>query len=101
MISSSESESDPDDDSPLVALVAARPMQEKNATRDFFDEDDGGLDLGDLLTKAINTVDNTTNVSHDKILSKDCVHTCKGAELFISGCSFVIDYLVRHNIQYS
>ena len=101
MISSSESESDPDDDSPLAALVAARPMQEKNATRDFFDEDDGGLDLGDLLTKAINTVDNTTNVSHDKILSKDCVHTCKGAELFISGCSFVIDYSVRHNIQYS
>ena len=76
MISSSDSESDPDDDSPLAALVAARPMQE-NATRDFFDEDDGGLDLGDLLTKAISTVDNTTNVSHDKILLNDCVHTCK------------------------
>ena len=75
MISSSDSESDPDDDSPLVSLVAARPMQEKNATRDFFDESDGGLDLGDLLTKAISTVDNTTNVSHDKILLRDCVYT--------------------------
>ena len=75
MISSSDSESDPDDDSPLVSLVAARPMQEKNAMRDFFDEPDGGLNLGDLLTKAISTVDNTTNVSHDKILLRDCVRT--------------------------
>ena len=47
MISSSDSESDPDDDSPLASLVAARPMPQKNATSDFFDEDDGGLDLGD------------------------------------------------------
>ena len=73
MISSSDSESDPDDDSPLASLVAVCPMQEKNTTRDFFDEDDRGLDLGDLLSKAISTVDNTTNVSHDKILWRDCV----------------------------
>ena len=84
MISSSDSESDPDDDSLLASLVAARPMQEENAMRDFFDEDDGSLGLGDLLTKAISTVDNMTNVSHGKILLKDCVHT--EAELFISDC---------------
>ena len=75
MFSSSDSESEPDDDSPLASLVAAHPMQEKNATRDFFNEPDGGLDLGDLLTKATSTVDNTTNVSHNKILFRDCVHT--------------------------
>ena len=99
MISSSDSESDPDDDSPLASLVAARPMQEKNATRDFFDEDDGDLDLGDLLSKAISTVDSTTNASHNKILLRDCVHS--EAELFISDCSLVIEYLVGHNKRYS
>ena len=99
MISSSDSESDPDDDSPLASLVAARPMPQKNATSDFFDEDNGGLDLGDLLSKAISTVDNTTNVSHNKILSRDCVHS--EAELFIFDCSLVIEYLVGNNIQYS
>ena len=97
MISSSDSESDPDDDSPLASLVAVCPMQEKNTTRHFFDEDDGGLDLGDLLSKAISTVDNTTNVSHDKILWRDCVHT--EAELLISDCSLVIEYLVGQTIQ--
>ena len=75
MISSSDSESDPDEDSPLASLVAVGAMQEKNITRDFFDKDDGDLHLGDLLSKAISTVDNTTNVSHDKVLSRDCVHT--------------------------
>jgi len=63
MISSLDSESDPDDDSPLASFVAARPMQEKNAVRDFFNEHDGGLDFRDLLTKAISTVDNTTKVT--------------------------------------
>lgn len=63
MISSLDSESDPDDDSPLASFVAACPMQEKNAVRDFFNEHDGGLDFRDLLTKAISTVDNTTKVT--------------------------------------
>lgn len=99
MISSSDSESDPDDDSPLASLVAARPMQEKNATRDFFNEDDGSLDLGDLLSKAISTVDNTTNVSHNKILLRVCVHS--EAELFTSNSLLVTEYLVGHNIRYS
>lgn len=99
MISSSDSESDPDDDSPLASLVAARSMQEKNATRDFFNEDDGSLDLGDLLSKAISTVDNTTNVSHNKILLRVCVHS--EAELFTSDSLLVTEYLVGHNIRYS
>ena len=85
-VSSSDQSSDSDDDNPLSSLIAARPsirppmrlpvsppVHPPQAEplpvvpiRDFFDDDEEEEDptsVGELLSKAINTIGGSTNVS--------------------------------------
>ena len=83
-VSSSDQSSDSDDDNPLSSLIPARPsirppmrlpvsppVHPPQAeplpvvpTRDFSDDDEEDLtSVGELLSKAINTIGGSTNVS--------------------------------------
>ena len=47
-------------------------MQQEDTMPNFSDEDDEGLSVNDLLSKAISTVNDTSNVSNGLFLIWDC-----------------------------